>query len=126
MQVQIRCVDERTLAHARRGLSASLVILLAGVHHWGMQGALPTGTVTLLFTDIEGSTALVYQLADEYGAMLTAHRDVLRRAVKQAGGFEVDCRADEFFAVFQRAQDAAAAAIAGQRGLAERAWPQGA
>ena len=58
--------------------------------------------------------------------MLTAHRHVLRGAVKQAGGFEVDCRADEFFAVFQRAQDAAKAAIAGQRGLAERSWPQGA
>ena len=76
---------------------------------------LPSGTVTLLFTDIEGSTPLVYQLGDEYGAMLTAHRHVLRGAVKEAGGFEVDCRADEFFAVFQRAQDAATAAIAGQR-----------
>ena len=87
---------------------------------------LPSGTVTLLFTDIEGSTPLVHQLGDEYGAMLTAHRHVLRGAVREAGGFEVDCRADEFFAVFQRAQDAAMAAIAGQRGLAERSWPQGA
>ena len=94
--------------------------------HPAWSGELPSGTVTLLFTDIEGSTALVYELGDEYGAMLTAHRRVLRGAVKEAGGFEVDCRADEFFAVFQRAQDAAMAAIAGQRGLAERSWPQGA
>ena len=87
---------------------------------------LPSGTVTLMFTDIEGSTPLIYELGDEYGAMLTAHRHVLRSAVKEAGGFEVDCRADEFFAVFQRPQDAALAAIAGQRRLAQRSWPQGA
>jgi class 3 adenylate cyclase len=45
---------------------------------------LPSGTVTLLFTDIEGSTPLVHQLGDEYGAMLTAHRHVLRGAVREA------------------------------------------
>ena len=61
---------------------------------------LPSGTVTLLFADVEGSTRLVQQLGDGYGAVLDEHRRLLRRAVAEAGGVEVDCRADELFAAF--------------------------
>ena len=86
---------------------------------------LPTGTVTLLFTDIEGSTSLVHRLGDGFGAVREQHRRLLRRAVAEAGGHEVECRADEFFAVFQRAKDGAAAAVSAQRLLAGHAWPEG-
>jgi class 3 adenylate cyclase len=86
----------------------------------------PSGTVTLLFTDIEGSTQLVQQLGEGYGAFLNDHRRLLRAAVGAAGGYEVDCRADELFAAFQRANDGVAAAVAVQRNLDTRSWPEGA
>jgi class 3 adenylate cyclase len=84
---------------------------------------LPTGTVTLLFADIEGSTQLVYQLGDKYGALLDEYRRLLRRAASAVGGVEVDCRADEFFAAFQRASDALATAIAVQKAMRDQVWP---
>lgn len=87
---------------------------------------LPSGTVTLLFTDVEGSTRLVQQLGDGYGTVLAEHRRLLRKAVAEAGGHEVDCRADESFAAFRRAKDAVAAAAAGQSALEAHAWPEGA
>jgi class 3 adenylate cyclase len=87
---------------------------------------IPSGTVTLLFTDIEGSTQLVQQLGEGYGALLQDERQLLRAAVGEAGGYEVDCRADELFASFQRAKDGVAAAIAVQRNLGIRTWPEGA
>ena len=86
---------------------------------------LPTGTVTMLFTDIEGSTALVRQFGDDYGAVLGTYRRLLRQAVLEAHGHEVDCRADELFAAFQRANDAVAAALSAQRLLSVHAWPDG-
>jgi len=85
--------------------------------------ALPTGFVTLLMTDIEDSTALLHQLGDRYRDLLNDVRGILRAAVSRAGGREIDARADEFFAVFERAVDAVEAAAAIQRGLGERAWP---
>jgi class 3 adenylate cyclase len=87
---------------------------------------IPSGTVTLLFTDIEGSTQLVQQLGDGYGALLRDARQLLRAAAEEAGGYEVDCRADELFASFQRAKDGVAAAVAAQRNLGARTWPEGA
>ena len=63
-------------------------------------GELPSGTVTLLFADVEGSTRLVQQLGAGYGGVLGELRRLLRRAVVEAGGVEVDCRANELFAVF--------------------------
>ncbi|HVD59068.1 MAG TPA: adenylate/guanylate cyclase domain-containing protein [Thermoleophilaceae bacterium] len=87
---------------------------------------LPSGTVTLLFTDVEGSTRLVQQLGDGYGALIDEQRRLLRRAVAEAGGHEVDCRADELFAAFQRAKDGVAAAAAAQSALEAHAWPEGA
>lgn len=85
--------------------------------------ALPTGFVTLLMTDIEASTALLRRLGDRYGAVLNDARGILRTAVSRASGREIDARADEFFAVFERAIGALEAAVAIQRELRTRTWP---
>jgi len=86
--------------------------------------ALPTGTVTLLFTDIEGSTRLVHALGEEdWEPVLEQHRRIVRSALADAGGTEIDCRGDELFAVFPDADAALAAAEAAQRGLAACTWP---
>ena len=87
--------------------------------------ALPTGFVTLLMTDIEGSTGLLRRLGDGYGALLNDVRGILRAAVLQAGGREIDARADEYFAVFERAGAAIETAVAIQREVGKRAWPEG-
>src|SRR5947208_16323117 len=84
--------------------------------------ALPIGFVTLLMTDIEDSTVLLRRLGDRYGALLNDVRGVLRAAVSRAGGREIDARADELFAVFERAAAAIEAAVAIQRELGNRAW----
>jgi predicted ATPase/class 3 adenylate cyclase len=86
---------------------------------------LPTGTITLLFTDIEGSTQLLHQLGDGYGELLASCRGLLRSAILGQHGHEVDTQGDAFFAVFARASDALSAAIAAQRALATHIWPQG-
>ena len=85
---------------------------------------LPTGIVTFLLTDVEGSTGLLNRLGDRYAALLADVRAVIRGCVHRAGGREVDARADEFFAVFVRASDALAAALGIERGLRSRAWPE--
>src|SRR5438552_14834154 len=87
--------------------------------------ALPTGFVTLLMTDIEASTVLLRKLGDRYGALLNDVRSILRAAVSRASGREIDARADEFFAVFERATAAAEAAVALQRELGDRGWTGG-
>ena len=79
---------------------------------------LPEGTVTLLFTDIEGSTRLLHELGDGYADVLADHRRVLREAFTQRGGVEVDTQGDAFFVAFARATDAADAARAAQETLA--------
>jgi class 3 adenylate cyclase len=84
----------------------------------------PRGTVTFLFTDIEGSTGLLQRLGDRYSAVLRDVRSVTRDAVRGAGGSEVDARADEFFAVFKDPASALSAAVAIQRGLAAKRWPR--
>jgi class 3 adenylate cyclase len=84
---------------------------------------LPRGTVTFLMTDIEGSTELLRALGDGYAKLLREVRTLIRAGVRKAGGHEVDARADEFFAAFRRPAHALAAAVAIQRGLQERAWP---
>ena len=87
--------------------------------------ALPAGFVTLLMSDIEGSTALLRRLGDRYRDLLNAVRDIQRAAVSRAKGREIDFRADEFFAVFERAGDALKSAAKMQRALRERDWPEG-
>jgi DNA-binding NarL/FixJ family response regulator/class 3 adenylate cyclase len=84
---------------------------------------LPTGTVTFLFTDIEGSTALVKRLGQRYGEVLAEHQRLLRYAFESLGGNEVDTQGDAFFFAFARAKDAVAAAVDGQRALASQEWP---
>jgi DNA-binding NarL/FixJ family response regulator/class 3 adenylate cyclase len=86
---------------------------------------LPAGTVTLLFTDVEGSTRLVHELGDAYAGVLADHRRLVREAVAAAGGHEVDSRGDEFFLAFHEARDAAAAAVSLQQALSAHAWPAG-
>ena len=87
---------------------------------------LPVGTVTFLFTDIEGSTQLLKQLGGErYGVALVDHQRILRAAFLEQGGHEIDTQGDSFFFAFRRAKDAVAAAIACQRGLAAHTWPEG-
>ena len=84
---------------------------------------LPTGSVTFLLTDIEGSTALLRRLGDRYAALLADVRAAIRGALHRTGGREVDARADEFFAVFERAGSALEAALAIERAMRGRAWP---
>ena len=81
--------------------------------------SLPTGTVTLLFTDIEGSTRLLHELGDAYADLLAEHRVALRAAFERHNGVEVDTQGDAFFVAFSRAQDAVAAAADAQEALAD-------
>ena len=86
---------------------------------------LPTGTVTFLFSDIEGSTQLLKRWGKRYGEALAIHRQILRTVARRHGGEEVDRQGDSFLFAFQRADGAAASAIAGQRALADHDWPAG-
>lgn len=88
--------------------------------------ALPSGTVTFLFTDIEGSTQLLQRLRDDYPRVLAEHHRLLRQAIAAHGGLVVDTQGDSFFAAFSRATGAIHAAVDAQRGLAEYPFPQGA
>ena len=83
------------------------------------------GTVTFLFTDIEGSTGLLRNLRDRYGEVLAEHRRIVRETLTRYGGEEVDTQGDAFFYVFARARAAAEAAAAAQRALGEHPWPDG-
>src|SRR5204862_2740463 len=88
---------------------------------------LPGGTVTLLFSDIEGSTRLLHALGSErYADALAAHQRLLRAAFQAHGGREVDTQGDAFFVAFPRAVDAVQAAVEAQRALAAHPWPEGA
>jgi class 3 adenylate cyclase/DNA-binding CsgD family transcriptional regulator len=87
--------------------------------------ALPTGTVTMLFTDIEGSTRLLKQLGERYGDLLADHRRLLREAFAAHDGHEIGTEGDSFFVTFARARDAVEAAVDGQRALARHRWPDG-
>ena len=84
---------------------------------------LPTGTVTFLFTDVEGSTALLRRLRDRYADVLADHQRLLREAFDRAGGNEVDSQGDSFFFCFRHARDAVQAAADGQRALLTYPWP---
>jgi class 3 adenylate cyclase len=84
---------------------------------------LPTGTLTLLFTDIEGSTRLLEQLGERYPDVLAQSRQLLRAIFQQWNGYEVDSQGDSFFIAFTRATDAVSAAVAAQQALATYSWP---
>jgi class 3 adenylate cyclase len=87
---------------------------------------LPSGTVTFVFSDIEGSTSLVKRFGDGYGELLTTHRRLVRETFAGYGGIEIDTQGDAFFFAFARARDAVAAAVDVQRAHAEHDWPEGA
>lgn len=87
---------------------------------------LPEGTVTFLFTDIEGSTRLLQRLGERYPETLESHHGLLREAFRAHGGIEVDTQGDAFFIVFRSAPDAVDAALDAQRALEGQVWPEGA
>jgi class 3 adenylate cyclase len=86
---------------------------------------LPSGTVTFVFSDIEGSTALLKRLGDRYGDVLADHRRLMREALGTGGGVEIDTQGDAFFFAFARARDAVAASVEAQRAHAAHRWPDG-
>ena len=81
--------------------------------------------MTFLFTDIEGSTRLLQDLGDRYGAVRDGHAAILRRAIRDGGGVEVSTEGDSFFAAFASPVGAVRAAVDAQRGLAGHGWPAG-
>ena len=88
--------------------------------------AQPTGTVTLLFTDVEGSTRLLRRLGGRrYADALGLQQRLLREAFERHGGYEVDHEGDSFFVAFAQATAAVAAASEGQEALARAEWPDG-
>jgi class 3 adenylate cyclase len=86
---------------------------------------LPRGTLTLLFTDIEGSTRLLQRQPERYGDLLVQHQHLLREAFAAHGGREVSTQGDGFFVVFRCARDAVAGAVDAQRAMAAYDWPAG-
>jgi class 3 adenylate cyclase len=86
---------------------------------------IPSGTVTFVFTDIEGSTALLKRLGDRYAELLAQHRRLLRETFAAFDGQEIDTQGDAFFFSFPRARQAVAAAVEAQRAHAEATWPDG-
>ena len=86
---------------------------------------LPTGTVTFLFTDIEGSTRLLQELGGAYGRLQDQQASIIRAAIAEGGGVEIRTEGDAFFAVFPTPSGALRAAVAAQRGLASFPWPEG-
>lgn len=87
--------------------------------------ALPEGTVTFCFSDIEGSTRLLERLGPAYANLLQAHHDLIRAAASAHGGVEVDTQGDAFFVAFPRATEAVTAALSAQLALAAHPWPEG-
>jgi predicted ATPase/class 3 adenylate cyclase len=89
-----------------------------------MNVELPSGTVTLLFTDIEGSTVLAQRLGDRWPELLAEHNRILRETFSAHGGIELGAEGDALFVAFTGAGSAAAAAAAAQRALASHGWPE--
>jgi class 3 adenylate cyclase len=86
---------------------------------------LPSGTVTFVFSDIEGSTSLLKALGDRYGEVLSTHRRLTRACFTERGGVEIDTQGDAFFFAFPRARDAVSAAVEAQRQHAAHTWTDG-
>ncbi len=84
---------------------------------------LPSGIVTFVFTDIEGSTRLLDRLGGRFAEILDRHREILRSAWAEHGGHELSAGGDEFLVAFASADDAVRASLAGQRALAAEPWP---
>lgn len=100
-------------------------IMPVGFIEGQLRPRLPTGHLTLLFSDVEDSSRLLAELGDRYGPVLSAVRRIHRTATRRRGGYEVDARADEYFAVFEQAAPAVDAAVKIQQDIASHAWPDG-
>jgi class 3 adenylate cyclase/catechol 2,3-dioxygenase-like lactoylglutathione lyase family enzyme len=87
---------------------------------------LADGTLTFLFSDVEGSTRLARRLGSRYAHVLSTHAEILRTAFSAQGGQEIDTQGDSFFVAFPRARNAVLAAAAAQQALSEHEWPEGA
>src|SRR4030095_7052048 len=87
-----------------------------------MNAEFPSGTVTLLFTDIERSTRLLHQLGEKYTTLLAQQRQILHEACEIHNGHVMDAQGDSFFVVFSRAVDAIHAAVQSQRALTTQTW----
>ena len=85
---------------------------------------LPSGTVTFLFSDVEGSTELLRRLRDSYADVMADHERLLRSAFQGAGGHEINTQGDSFFVAFRKPKDAVDAAVSAQRALAGHSWPE--
>jgi DNA-binding NarL/FixJ family response regulator/class 3 adenylate cyclase len=85
---------------------------------------LPTGTVTFLFSDVEGSTELLRRLRDGYAEVMADHERLLRSAFLDSGGHEINTQGDSFFVAFRKPKDAVGAAVKAQRALARHPWPE--
>jgi class 3 adenylate cyclase len=86
---------------------------------------LPSGAVTFLFSDIEGSTRLVKALRERYVQVLAEHRRLVRAAIVGQAGHEIDTQGDAFFVAFASAKQAVLCALEVQRALAAHRWPAG-
>ena len=84
---------------------------------------LPAGTLTFVFSDVEGSTRLLRQLGERYAPVVADHQRLMREAFTGHGGREVDAQGDSFFVAFARPRDAVLAALGAQRSLSEHEWP---
>jgi class 3 adenylate cyclase len=85
----------------------------------------PGGTVTFLFTDIEGSTQLLERLRDQYEVLISGHHQIIRDALDKWNGREIDTQGDAFFAVFPKASEAVNAVVDIQQAIASQEWPEG-
>jgi YVTN family beta-propeller protein len=112
-----------TAAELGEQLSDDLAVLLT--ERFAQAAELPSGTVTMLFTDIEGSTQLLRSLGKRYPDVLNEHRRLLGEAFARHDGHVIDTEGDSFFVAFRRASDAVAAAADAQRSLAAHVWPDG-
>ena len=87
--------------------------------------SLPSGTVTFVFSDVEGSTGLLKRLGEQYAGLIAEHRRIVRETFAAHAGVEIDMQGDAFFFAFARARDAVTAAVEAQRAHSERSWPGG-
>ena len=121
----VQTPDPGTTLPMRQTGASSLADAVGFAMRDASAAGLPAGTVTLLFTDIEGSTNLLQHLGDRYPGVLATHRALLRTAFAAHGGHEVDTQGDAFLVAFGRGTQAVTAAVAAQHALAAYPWPEG-
>src|SRR2546428_8799462 len=117
-------VSTRRQRYPRTRSSFRLRLLAASSHHQPVMRDLPSGTVTFLFTDVEGSTRLLADRGDAYAGLLVEHRSILRAVLTRRRGVEVDTQGDAFFFAFAKASNAVAAAREAQEALASGPDPR--